>query len=42
MTGFLMWMSGNQVNIFPIIITVMALINPIKALFSVGSGTTFA
>ncbi|KAL0481488.1 hypothetical protein AKO1_011257 [Acrasis kona] len=34
MTGFLMWMSGNQVNIFPIIITVMALINPFKALFS--------
>jgi hypothetical protein len=35
MTLFLLWVSGNQVNIFPIIITVMNIMNPIKAIFSV-------
>lgn len=31
MQGFMMWMSGSQINIFSMSITAMALINPIKA-----------
>jgi hypothetical protein len=35
MTGFMLWMSGANVNIFSMMITGMAVINPIKALFNV-------
>lgn len=34
MTAFLMYMSGNQVHIFPIIVTVMAIVNPLKSIFT--------
>ena len=34
MKAFLLWMSGNQIHIFPIIITVMALAEPLKSLLS--------
>ncbi|KAL9646669.1 hypothetical protein ABK040_001092 [Willaertia magna] len=34
MNAFLLWMIGNQINIFPIIFTVMAIFNPIKAILS--------
>lgn len=39
MNAFLLWMIGNQINIFPIIFTVMAIINPVKAILGVGQGT---
>ena len=32
MQGFMMWMSGSQINIWSMMITGMALINPIKAI----------
>mmetsp|Transcript_4771 Transcript_4771/g.5517 ORF Transcript_4771/g.5517 Transcript_4771/m.5517 type:complete len:165 (-) Transcript_4771:1022-1516(-) len=34
MTGFMLWMSGSSMNIFSIMMTGMALWNPIKTLFS--------
>ncbi|CAK4076901.1 unnamed protein product [Aphanomyces euteiches] len=34
-TGFMMWMSGSSINIFSIMITAMAIFNPLKALFNV-------
>ena len=34
MTGFMLWMSGAGVHIFSIMITGMALLNPIKAMFN--------
>ena len=34
MQGFLLYVSGNQINIFPIIITFMTIFNPLKAIFS--------
>lgn len=34
MTGFLLWMSGSGVNIFPIIITVMSIVTPMKTIFA--------
>uniref|UniRef100_A0A7S2RR43 ER membrane protein complex subunit 4 n=1 Tax=Mucochytrium quahogii TaxID=96639 RepID=A0A7S2RR43_9STRA len=39
MTGFMLWMSGAGINIFSIMMTGMALMNPVKALLSMG--TTF-
>ena len=38
-TGFMLWMSGSSIQIFSIMMTGMALINPIKAIFSLN--TTF-
>ena len=35
MTGFMLWMSGSGVNIFSMMITGMAVMNPCKALFNV-------
>ena len=35
MTGFMLWMSGANVNIFSMMITGMAVMNPCKALFNV-------
>ena len=37
LTSFMMWMSGNQVNIFSMIITILALWNPLQAIFSINS-----
>ncbi|KDO32697.1 hypothetical protein SPRG_02397 [Saprolegnia parasitica CBS 223.65] len=34
-TGFMMWMSGSSINIFSIMITAMAFVNPVKALFNI-------
>ena len=34
-TAFMLWMSGSSVQIFSIMMTGMALINPLKAIFSV-------
>jgi ER membrane protein complex subunit 4 len=35
MQAFLLYISGNQINIFPIIITFMTIFNPLKAIFSI-------
>ncbi|KAG8462762.1 hypothetical protein KFE25_004738 [Diacronema lutheri] len=40
MNAFMLWMSGNQPNIFSIMITSYVMYNPIKAIF--GAGQTFA
>ena len=37
MTGFMMYMSGSAVQIFSIMITTMALLNPLKAMMSITS-----
>ena len=37
MNGFIMWMSGNTISIFPIMMVVMMTLRPIKTLFSVNS-----
>ena len=37
MTGFMLWMSGNGVHIFPIMITFYAIYNPIKSACTVGT-----
>eukprot|EP01080_Neovahlkampfia_damariscottae_P007413 gene7413-11736_t len=34
MQAFLLYVSGNQINIFPIIITFMTIFNPLKAIFT--------
>ena len=34
-TAFMLWMSGSSIQIFSIMMTGMALINPIKALFTI-------
>ena len=34
MTAFMMYMSGNSVNIFPIMITMMAVYNPIRSILA--------
>ncbi|RHY21372.1 hypothetical protein DYB25_003553 [Aphanomyces astaci] len=34
-TGLMMYMSGSSINIFSIMITAMAIFNPLKALFNV-------
>lgn len=34
MTLFLFWISGNQIQIFPIIITIMNIYNPLITIFS--------
>jgi hypothetical protein len=39
MNAFMLWMSGNGVQIFSIIITVMMLYNPIKAMLTVNDGS---
>ena len=36
MTGFMLWMSGAGVHIFSIMITGMALLNPLKAIANTG------
>lgn len=36
-TGFMLWMSGSSVQIFSIMATGMALINPLKAIASVNN-----
>eukprot|EP01035_Chromulina_nebulosa_P019528 gene19528-25425_t len=36
-TAFMLWMSGSSIQIFSIMTTGMALVNPIKALFSIKS-----
>ena len=38
-TAFMLWMSGNSIQIFSIMMTGMALINPLKAI--VATGKTF-
>jgi hypothetical protein len=38
-TGFMLWMSGSSIQVFSIMMTGMALINPIKAI--VGVNETF-
>ena len=38
MTGFMLWMSGNGVHIFSIMITFYAIYNPVKSAFTVNSG----
>ncbi|KAJ8599632.1 hypothetical protein CTAYLR_005393 [Chrysophaeum taylorii] len=35
MQGFMMWMSGSSINIFSIMITGMAFMNPIKAIVNI-------
>ena len=37
MTGFMLWMSGNGVHIFSIMITFYAIYNPIKSAFTVNT-----
>jgi len=39
MNAFMMWMAGNEVHLFSIMITLMAIMNSGKAL--VGTGATF-
>lgn len=36
--GFMMWMSGNTVNIFSIMVTGMIIMNTIKAFFNMQTG----
>ena len=38
MTGFMLWMSGSGVHIFSIMITGMAIYNPVKSAFTVNTG----
>ena len=38
MTLFMLYMSGNSVQIFSIMITAMTLMNPMKAIFQVNQG----
>ena len=35
MQGFMMWMSGSSINIFSIMITGMAFINPVKSILAI-------
>lgn len=37
MTGFMLWMSGSTLNIFSIMMTGMALLSPVKSLFSLST-----
>jgi len=37
MTAFMLWMSGNGVHIFSIMITFYAIYNPIKSAFTVNT-----
>lgn len=37
-TGFMMWMSGNSINIFSIMITAMIVMNTVKSLFNMQNG----
>ena len=39
-TAFMLWMSGSSIQIFSIMVTGMALINPIKAIISTNSTFT--
>ena len=36
-TAFMLWMSGSSIQIFSIMMTGMSLINPLKAITSIGS-----
>lgn len=36
--GFMMWMSGNTVNIFSIMVTGMIIMNTIKSFFNMQTG----
>ena len=36
-TGFMLWMSGSSIQIFSIMMTGMALINPLKALLTINN-----
>lgn len=40
MTGFMMWMVGNEVSIFSIMFVGMAVVNPLQSIF--GAGKMFA
>eukprot|EP00957_Ditylum_brightwellii_P120306 9179626-Ditylum_brightwellii.AAC.1 len=37
MNGFMMYMSGKTLNIFSISVTSMALMNPLKSIFTMGN-----
>lgn len=37
MTGLMLWMSGSEVNIFSMMMTGMALMNPVKGLFGISA-----
>eukprot|EP00004_Rigifila_ramosa_P012515 TRINITY_DN2708_c0_g1_i1.p2 TRINITY_DN2708_c0_g1~~TRINITY_DN2708_c0_g1_i1.p2 ORF type:complete len:107 (-),score=26.55 TRINITY_DN2708_c0_g1_i1:25-345(-) len=37
MNLFMLWMAGNSVQIFSIMITVMAIFSPVKAIFGISS-----
>jgi len=39
MTGLMLWMSGSGVHIFSIMITGMAIYNPVKSAVTVNTGT---
>ena len=39
-TGFMMWMSGNSINIFSIMITAMIVMNTTKSFFTMNNGAT--
>lgn len=39
-TGFMMWMSGNSINIFSIMITGMIVMNTVKSLFNMQNGAS--
>jgi hypothetical protein len=39
-TGFMMWMSGNSINIFSIMITGMIVMNTVKSLFNMPNGAS--
>jgi hypothetical protein len=42
MNGFMLYMSGNSVQIFSVMVTVMLLINAIKAIMAIQQGTPIA
>lgn len=39
MTAFMLWMAGGGVNIFSMMITMYAIINPVKAIVGTNGGT---
>lgn len=39
-TAFMMWMSGNSINIFSIMITGMIIMNTAKSLFNMNNGAS--
>jgi hypothetical protein len=40
MQAFMLWMSGNSVQIFSVAITAMLMFSPIKALMNMSQGKT--